>query len=101
MTRIKFETAIVADGEYAFPPLQPGRRVVVEIFGNFGGGTLTVGYISPSGQFIAYKISTGGADVTTTEEESFEVILPSRGQVAVSLSGATDPLLHVRTTPVL
>lgn len=98
MNRISFETPITDNGEWLFPAVTPGSKNILELSGDFDGGTATVGYLSPSGNFIAYKVSTGGTDVTTTEEESWTVNAPSSGRFMISLSSSTSPSLNLKIT---
>lgn len=98
MNTISFETPITEDGDFTFPAVTPGSKNILELSGDFGGGTATIGYISPTGNFIAYKISTGGDDVTTDEEESWILNAPSSGRYAISLSGSTSPSLTLKVT---
>ncbi len=101
MTKLPFESVMTTSGIYAFPKVSAGKRRILELSGGFGGGTATVGYVSPSGAFIAYKVSTGGASITATAEESWVVDTPATGQFAISLSGATGASLKLTATPIL
>ena len=93
-----FETPITANGNYEFPPMAPARSFVIEIYGTFGGGTATIGYISPSGIFIAYKTALAGPNLTTTFEESWILESPGSGQFAILVAGATTPSLKFKVT---
>jgi hypothetical protein len=88
MIETQFRTSITADGEYAFTHTSIGRTRILELYGDFEGASVTIGYVSPSGIFIPYKVSTGGAPIVTTVEESWVVDTPSSGKFAVLVSGA-------------
>jgi len=84
-------TPIAADGQKTLgSKIRGTANVVILVYGGFGGGTLTFGYIGADGAFKAF---IGVTALTTAGERSIEV---GKGvTVAVSLAGATTPTITV------
>jgi len=94
-----FDTPMTVGSEtYIFPRVSPGRSRILELHGTFGGATAKIGYLSPSGTVIFYKVTTGGIDVSTTVEDSWVVDTPHTGKFAIQLIGGTNPNLKISLT---
>lgn len=96
MTAATYGTAIIFTGtaSYVFGLTFEARRGVLEVAGNFGGGTVTPGYDDGAGNFAAFKDASGTA-ITTTSANAWEVVVPSSGKLAVTLTSATGSALVV------
>ena len=89
MTAATFGIAITATATaYSFPQAYGSYRGVFELDGTFGGCTVTPGYDDGSGNFVAFRDATGTA-ITCTSSIAWEVVLPTSGKLAVSLSGGS------------
>lgn len=94
MTATTFDTAITADGEYSFTQLPPGSLAVIDIYGTFGSGTVTLGAVNYAGTFTAIKDATR-TNITATAADLFEVRVPPTGKLAISISGSTTPSIKL------
>lgn len=92
MTKIQFDTPITDDGDFAFPAREGGREYLVELSGAFGGGTATIGFLSASGNIVAFDDAGG------TTDGAWIVTLPSSGILVVTLATSTDPSLLFKAT---
>lgn len=95
MTSIQFEDPITGNGDFAFPKLTSAREYCVQLWKDFGGGTATVGYLSPDDTIVAYE------DVSFTDDGGKIVMLPSPGRFVVSVTGSTDPIIRFNAEIVL
>ena len=86
--------AITANNEYVFPVRPSTSRVVLEVDGGFGGGTVTPGYQGLGGGFVALR-DDAGAEITSTVPRAWEVFVPLSGKLAIKVTGATTPTLVV------
>ena len=86
MTNISPGTAIEADGEFALT--QTKHAPIVQIKGDLGGGTVTLGIVDPDGDF-APLLDLSGAAIATTIAGAIQV--PTTEKIAVKLTGATSP----------
>lgn len=86
-------TPVTADGDYSFPAMRAGVQVTYSLSGTFGGGTVTLGYISAAGTFTSFgtTLTAAGSSTKTLPEGA------TAGQAvpAISLSGATSPSITV------
>ena len=81
---------ITANGVTALPSIPEGKRkMTILASGAFGTGTLAFGYRNNSGSFIPF--TTIASSITSAGEVLIDVG-PGVG-VAVSLSGATNPVI--------
>jgi hypothetical protein len=60
-----FSSVMTADGEYSFPPLEPGHAVAVTVVGVFDSATVTLGYVTLTPAHMA--VSGTLADVNEDE----------------------------------
>lgn len=100
MTSLNFRVPIVADGTYVFPQLVPGRQRIIEFAGDFGGGTLQLGYLSTMGDFVPFTAEVGGDPLEFTTADGVVVDTPATGQFIAYLTGATDPSIQLNFTEV-
>ena len=98
MTEINLRTPITADGTYLFQQLTPGATRIIEFAGDFGGGTLQVGYLTLSGEFAPFTAEFGGAALEFTANDALVVDTPATGRYCVVLSGSTDPSIQFAIT---
>jgi len=97
MTPQPISNRILSNGTYQLTGFNsaPGTSVIVEVDGTFGSGTVTFGYASSTGTFVAYPAS--GAPPLTAAG-GYRVDVPASGTLAVLLAGATNPSLQVNVT---
>ena len=87
---------ITENGEYGLTARWENSRQIVEVAGDFGGGTITVGYQDALGEFAPY-LTQEGEEYTATEGSYWDnVPCPPSGIIALKLAGATDPEIRVR-----
>jgi hypothetical protein len=100
MTPITTRIPIVADGVYSLPPNTPGVQRIVEFSGDFGGGTLSVGYVSLHGDFVPFTAEVGGAAIEFTSADALVVDTPASGTFAVQLAGSVEPSITLALTTI-
>jgi hypothetical protein len=80
---------ITTNATHYFPEsFRPGRLVLLDLSGNFGGGTVTLGYKAADGAFSAF-VKEDGAGVTRTTRGGFQVRVPRSGAIGVTLAAST------------
>ncbi len=102
MTPVPANRLLIANGEYGFfdaanqapPGIHRGKMAFLELDGDFGGGTATLGYEGESGNFVPYR-DDAGAEIATLVPYGRQVGVPISGIVAVKLVGAAAPALNV------
>jgi hypothetical protein len=102
MTPVPANRTLIANGEYGFADaanqvptgVYGGKMAFLELDGDFGGGTATLGYEGESGNFVPYR-DDAGAEIETLVPYGRQVGVPISGIVAVKLAGATAPALKV------
>ena len=86
---------LTADDTYTLDGLVAGKSYLVTLYGDFGGGTLTLKYPDPTTGAIR---TPENADYT--ENAELTVLMPST-QLRFVLAGATDPSVAVSVTPII
>lgn len=82
---------ITANGIHYFPqPFHAGRLVLVDLAGDFGGGTVTPGYLAADGEFSAF-IKEDGSALEITARGGYQIRVPRSGSIGISLAAATAP----------
>lgn len=90
---------ITSNGDYSIS-VPAGSQIVVEAAGTFDSGTITLGYLTLSGNFKSYQLS--GNDVAIADGEAHSVLATGRGEVVlrVANAGASCNIRYL-VTPVL
>jgi len=94
MISIPENNTITTNDEFMLPAGRPGGVVLIDLSGNFGGGTAALGFKGGDGLFTAFKDAAGDA-VTATGRDAWAFDVPKSGVVVVKLTGATAPALVV------
>ena len=86
-------STITVDDTYKLRP-SPGNAVNLSLSGDFGGGTLTPGYINRAGTFIGFKDES---EATITFTAAFQIVQDCGigCPLAVLLVGSTTPAIVV------
>lgn len=95
MTAKTFADTLSADGEYSYEPskINHARAGILEVYGTFGGGTVTPGYADPDGAFVAFQEE--GSAISVSASCAWEVSVPASGTLAVKVAGSTAPAIKV------
>ena len=84
---------ISTNATHYFPTsFQAGRRVILDVCGDFGGGTVTPGYKAADGAFSPV-LKADGNPVTITSRGGFELRVPRSGTVGITLAQSTGAAL--------
>jgi hypothetical protein len=86
-------TGITANDTYTFAAPFSGTNYVLYAAGNFGGGTVTLGFIDSLDTFVSFK-NASNEDVTLTSSGGAIVTSPPSKLLAVRVTGST-------TTPAI
>ena len=90
---------ITADGITELVDENKAKSVTVYFSGNFGGGTLTIGYLDALDNFQGFADLTGV--ITYTSPNQRYVVGLGQGQnIHASLSGSTAPSIVIETRNV-
>jgi hypothetical protein len=87
-------TGITANDTYTFAAPFSGTNYVLYAAGNFGGGTVTLGYIDSEEDFASFK-NASNEDVTLTSSGGAIVTAPPSKLLAVSVTGSTGPVIKL------
>ena len=85
---------ITADGTYGGEPVSANSSAV-KAWGNFGGGVLSIGFITDAG-FVAYA----DADASFSSQGEAVILHGFGEKLAFSLTGSTDAVLNVEAREI-
>src|SRR6187431_934793 len=88
MQNIAFGAPMTASDTFVFLHVGVSRRLIIELSGEFGGATGTLGYLSPSGNFVSFKQGDGVTPIALTSDDGVIIEVPKSGNLAVLLEGA-------------
>jgi hypothetical protein len=97
MTPYIKDSLITEDGIYTLAASQVGSDYILYVSGNFGGGSVTFGYIDGSEAFASFRDSNKDA-LTSDESSAYFVIAPPSRLLAVKVEGATSPEIKLQLT---
>lgn len=82
---------ISTNGTFVFDQaFKPGRLVIMDICGpNFGGATVTPGFVAGDGDFSPY-LQADSTPVTLTARGGFQVRVPRDGRVGIKVENGSE-----------
>lgn len=92
---------ITTNGPHYFPePFIAGRLAILDLSGDFGGGTVTLGYLALDGGFSSFLKEDGGP-VDLISRGGYQVRVPRSGYIGINLAGATAPSIDLDAIPAV
>ena len=84
---------------YSFGPMPLGGQACIQLTGDFGGGTATIGFIPTGGAFTACGWPADGTPIELTANGFVTIWIPKDALITIDLNGATDPVLVAHCWP--